>query len=716
MTRRSIEAARKQDREPLVSVLRVLAALDGVLSAAVSRAEQVLGDPGGDPFRGLHLGADEVKREIAQPAAVPAYAEGHAHDPSIETGLVSALLDSISGHSRLTTLARTHGLDGFESACLVLALAPEIDLRYERIYAYLQNDVTRKRPTAGLALDLFCRDAVERYGRLGTVAPGGVMFASHVLEAPPVTSSRLAIPLVLEDDIVGDLLGEQRLDPRLAAWCRLEPRREWRRTKSALVPIDVGALARVARQARKRGEPFIAHFRGAHGTHKGLTASRLADRLHRRLLLADLRGAMREADVAGVLHRLFRTASSLNAVLFIHGYDAAGDNDRQSLRALASALSSTLVPTIIAGTREWSISPDYALPVISLEFDHDEVHRSRAAWARALAASGAPVEAGALAELSDRFRLTPADVAATVASAAAQHRWNCQRDRGTADTPLGIDDVARVARARSGGALASLAQRIRPRRRWRDLVLPPDTLATLREVCARVEHRSRVLDDWGFDGQLSLGKGIAVLFAGPSGTGKTLAAEVLACELQLDLFRVDLANVVSKYIGETEKNLDRVFEAARGANGVLLFDEADAILGKRTDVRDAHDRYANLEVSYLLQKMEAFDGLAILSTNMRQNIDDAFTRRLTFTVHFPFPEEADRRRIWEIIWPDRVPRAADVDAAVLARELMLSGGHIKNAALAAAFYAAADGGVVTRAHVLQAARREFQKMGKVVAS
>jgi SpoVK/Ycf46/Vps4 family AAA+-type ATPase len=217
----------------------------------------------------------------------------------------------------------------------------------------------------------------------------------------------------------------------------------------------------------------------------------------------------------------------------------------------------------------------------------------------------------------------------------------------------------------------------------------------------------------GFGAKLSTGKGVNALFAGPSGTGKTMAAGILANELGLDLYKIDLSQVVSKYIGETEKNLDAIFTGAENSNIILFFDEADALFGKRSEVRDSHDRYANIEISYLLQKMEDYEGVAILATNLRQNLDEAFVRRLAFSIHFPFPDEADRRRIWDGIWPDGISLAKDVDLDLLARQFKLSGGNIKNIALAAAFLAAADGGIVNMSHLLHATRREFQKLGKV---
>jgi SpoVK/Ycf46/Vps4 family AAA+-type ATPase len=237
-------------------------------------------------------------------------------------------------------------------------------------------------------------------------------------------------------------------------------------------------------------------------------------------------------------------------------------------------------------------------------------------------------------------------------------------------------------------------------------------LAQLREICNQVKYRRVVYGEWGFDRKLSLGKGVNVLFSGPPGTGKTMAAEVIANELQLDLYKIDLSQVVSKYIGETEKNLDRIFTAAQNANAILFFDEADALFGKRSEVKDAHDRYANIEIGYLLQKMEEYQGMAMLATNLRQHMDEAFVRRIGAIVEFPFPDAEYRQQIWEVIFPQAAPLAEDVNFGILARQVKLAGGNIKNIALAAAFYAAEAGEVIRMQHLIQAARREYQKLGR----
>jgi SpoVK/Ycf46/Vps4 family AAA+-type ATPase len=255
--------------------------------------------------------------------------------------------------------------------------------------------------------------------------------------------------------------------------------------------------------------------------------------------------------------------------------------------------------------------------------------------------------------------------------------------------------------------LDQLALRIDATADWNDLILPPAQTATLQQIAAHAKHRLKVYRDWGFASRGARGLGVSALFAGESGTGKTLAAEVLAHELRLDLYRIDLSAVVSKYIGETEKNLRRVFDAAEDCGCILLFDEADALFGKRSEVKDSHDRYANIEVSYLLQRMEVYEGLALLTTNLRPALDTAFQRRLRFVVQFPFPDQEHREAIWRHAFPAATPRHG-LDYSKLAR-LQVAGGSIRSIALNAAFLAAEDDEPVGMAHVLRSAHADAAK-------
>ncbi|GIF25960.1 hypothetical protein BJ973_003230 [Actinoplanes tereljensis] len=270
--------------------------------------------------------------------------------------------------------------------------------------------------------------------------------------------------------------------------------------------------------------------------------------------------------------------------------------------------------------------------------------------------------------------------------------------------------VAPAVRRLAGGHLDGVAVRIRPRRAWDDLILPPEEAAQLRELSQRHRGRDTVYGRWQFSPAPSTG--VVALFAGPSGTGKTLAAEVVAGELGLDLYKVDLSSVVSKYIGETEKNLERIFGAAAAGDLVLFFDEADALFGKRSEVSDAHDRYANIEVAYLLQRLETYDGMVVLATNLQRNIDPAFLRRISVAIDFVPPEEPERRQIWSRVFPTTAPMS-DLDLDFLARQFKITGGVISNAALGAAFLAAAEDSPITMRHAILSVKREFQKMGRL---
>jgi SpoVK/Ycf46/Vps4 family AAA+-type ATPase len=308
--------------------------------------------------------------------------------------------------------------------------------------------------------------------------------------------------------------------------------------------------------------------------------------------------------------------------------------------------------------------------------------------------------------LAGQFSLTSGQIVAAASSAMS---LAVQQGR-----TLQTTDLFDAARFHSGHHLGELAHKIEPRYSWEDLVLPETPLNMLSELVNMVQTRPLVLESWGLGRKLTAGMGVSALFSGPPGTGKTLAAQIIANQLGIDLYRIDLSTVVSKFVGETEKNLERIFSEASESNAILFFDEADAIFGKRSEVKDAHDRYANIEVGYLLQRMETYDGVAILATNLRANLDDAFTRRLQFIINFPFPEEEYRLNIWQVLMPPDLPHADDLDFALMAKRFKMAGGNIRNILVSAAFLAASNGECVTMGHLMHGARREVQKMGRLV--
>ncbi len=312
------------------------------------------------------------------------------------------------------------------------------------------------------------------------------------------------------------------------------------------------------------------------------------------------------------------------------------------------------------------------------------------------------------AQLAAMYRLGAREVRSTVEMARSMAHLEGRNE-------VTLADLKGAARSQSQPRLSTLAQKITPHFTWEDIVLPDDRLAQLREIANQVLYQHVVYEDWGLARKSSLGRGVAALFAGQSGTGKTMAAEVIANELGLDVYKIDLSGLVSKYIGETEKNLARIFDEASDSNAILFFDEADALFGKRSEVKDTHDRYANIEISYLLQRMEEYEGIVILATNMRSNLDDAFLRRMRAIVEFPFPEVEDRLHILQRTLSAAAPLAPDVDLPFMAQQFRIAGGNIRNIALLAAFLAASEDAPIGMGYLLRATKREYQKLGRLIA-
>jgi ATPase family associated with various cellular activities (AAA) len=660
---------------PVIASLR---RLDVLLEQAIERARAAFGvGLAEDAHRGLVIREDEVDRLLARAPGESALAV-HVVGPQ---------------ESPWQRVAEAFHIGPFELDVLLLALAPELDLRYERIYGYLQDDVTRRRPSVALALDLFCSSAEERLAareRFESPAPlRRRRLLSLVAEPGHADPPLLGRSLVLDEPVVSSLLGRPALDPLLADACELvEP------TAAMLPP----ALERLAERARTRMRTVL-HLHGFRGSGRRRAGAALAACAGKRLHAIDLARAL-DADraFAETLACALRDAELNDAVPYLAGLDPLLDPERASdLRTLTAALSDAPALTIVSSEVEWRPVPRPA-GFVSIELPVPDATARRAIWSAGTALSEAELDV-----LASRFRLTSGQIRDAIEEARTAAG-------GEPDGPA----VFAGARDQAGGGLAGLARKTTPARRLEEIVLPPDRLEQLRALCDHVRYRAIVHEQWGFARRLGHARGLNVLFAGPSGTGKTMAAEIVAGELGLDLYVIDLAAVVSKYIGETEKNLAKIFDAAASASAVLFFDEADALFGKRSEVRDSHDRYANIEIAYLLQRMEDYDGVAIIATNLRKNLDDAFVRRMHFMVDFPMPDYADRLRIWKGMWPEELPLERDVDMAALARRYPLAGGSIRNVALASAFLAAADGGRVRQEHLLAATRREYQKMGAVV--
>ncbi|MGK5110664.1 AAA family ATPase [Geodermatophilus sp. CPCC 205506] len=616
---------------------------------------------------------------------------------------------------RLPRLRRAFALSDLDVQTVLVCLAPELRRKYDRLYAYLQDDITRQRPSVDLVLELLCPDEAERWRARARFAEGAPLRRSGLLEvvadpASPSGSSGLARFLRLDPRILGFLLGDDALDARLDGRARLYPPASDQDAPDVLPDVLTRLQAMVeARLRDPGGRPAVVHLHGPAGAGKQTLARYVCGRLGVGLLAVDVDAVVAEpADEAVALLRLaLREGLLQDAVVYLGGVDPLQEaSGRPVVRALADTLAECRRMVISAGRTPWYDAADDPGLVSPVEVPETPAPVRAAVWRRELAGR-TPRARDWAGDLATRYRLTPGRIRAAVLAAAEEATI---RGEGPA---LTLDDLTRACRRQSSHRVAELASTVEPCYGWDDLVLPDDRTTLLREICDQVRHHQRVYEDWGFRRRLGHGTSLSVLFSGPPGTGKTMAAQVLAGDLGLDLYRIDLSRVVSKYIGETEKNLARVFAEAETSNAILFFDEADALFGKRTEVADAHDRYANIETSYLLQRMEDYAGVVVLATNLRQNLDDAFARRIRFLVDFPFPDERSRQLMWRKHLPPDAPVAPDVDWELLARSFPVTGGSIKNIVLNAAFLAAADGGPIRPQHLLQGTRREFDKVGKV---
>jgi hypothetical protein len=626
-------------------------------------------------------------------AREPTGDDGDAPDPAPE-----AIAAGMADPPALVQLCAAFGLTPFERDLLTLCAGVELDAAVAPLCAQAQGDPQRPYPTFSLAL------AALPGAHWSAATPGSPLRHWQLIEVEG-GSALTRSPLRVDERVLHFLAGAPSLDERLAGMVEAVPPPE------ALAPSHRALAERLASgwtRAPEGAPPPAVELWGI-GRESRLAVAGAACALAGLRLYAigaeTLPAAPAEQET---LCRLWAREAALGGGALLVECELLDTSDAARVGATGRFARRVQGPLLVS-SRE-------PLPALGgqrrrVEVPHPSAAEQHALWQRALGPLAQSLN-GQLTEVVMQFDLGLPEIDAAGMEVREDTPPQPSDGAGAASqetdgTGLGLR-LWDACRAQARPRLDDLAQRLEPRAGWGDLVLPDAQLRVLREVAVHVRRRATVYERWGFGARGARGLGIAALFAGPSGTGKTLAAEVLAGALRLDLYRIDLAAVVSKYVGETEKNLRRVFDAAEAGGAVLLFDEADALFGKRAEVSDAHDRYANIEVGYLLQRLEAYRGLALLTTNMKQALDPAFLRRLRFVVQFPFPDAAQRAQIWRRAFPPQTPTVG-LDADLLAR-LSVAGGNIRNIALGAAFLAADAGEPVQMHHLLQAARGEYAKL------
>jgi len=594
-------------------------------------------------------------------------------------------------------LRRRLGLSLTEQRVLWTLLGYELDPRLRRLLDHLATDQAGGVTFGALLAMIYEGAEGACYVEL---APGGHLDALQLIEVEPSSVASCRRRLRVVDRVVELASGIVRLDREIERFARLEVPQA---TELIMEPaLDEHVTSLVRSMLHEANAPMLALVGPVGSGRRTLARNAIARAGLPALEVACDLLPRTPAELGRAVQAIFREASFFDAAVILESLDAVLDDAAEArMRIIEHAgLANAKQPILSIMSAAPSVRSERGIAsiVVPALRERDRLQL----WQREL--STVPALA---TEAAQRYQVT----GGVIVSAA---RRALQQARAEQRAP-NAEDIHQAIRGHVDVRLGGLGTRVITTQRWDDVVLPDDTLAEVREMIARIEYRRQVFDEWGFAKKLQRGLGLSALFHGPPGTGKTMVAGLIARALGLDLYQVDLSRIVSKWVGETEKQLASLFAAAETGHAVLLFDEADSLFSKRTDVKSSNDRYANLEVNYLLQRMESFAGITILTTNHDSAIDEAFRRRLSFRIEFPKPEAEERERIWRAIVPAEAKLAPDVDFADLADRYEMTGGYIRNAALRAAFFAAAEGTAIRTEHLHRAANLELASLGKVTA-
>lgn len=699
--------------------------LDMRISGLVSAADESGKGFSLDSLKGLVISDSEVRRLLHGKGS----RAQENHEAGAKKSKVLKLQESIErkvetsmmggAALNLPKLCAMMNLTEFEKLCIIAALAVEIDRRYETLFAYINDDVTQKAPTVYLVaklLDIPREDSLilRGYFKAGSalrkfIFAGDMNTAS---ENTPLLSTRLK----LDERIVDYILGSDEFDKRLEAHASLIAAEQ-----------DTGALltGHATQDAMRKfagrhlsGEEqdlgnIVFYLFGPSGSGRKTHAIHLGKCFGQKLIIADTKRLLNSEKGFGEnLCRIGREILLQQAMVCFDGIDSLIEEEgkRQSeLNRLLELINSFTTVFFLTSERQWK--PGNLLEghrFISIEFSVPGDSERRVLWEKLSGYYNMDPDVD-LDALAGKFRFTPGQI-----SNALKDANNLGDFKSTGTYGISSLDIYSACYSQASHHLDEKSTKISPRYTLEDIVLPGEPKSLLVDICSRVKYHCIVYGEWGFDKKLAYGKGLSTIFYGPPGTGKTMAVQAIANELKLELYKIDLSQTVSKYIGETEKNLHHVFTEAQSSNAILFFDEADALFGKRSEVKDSKDRYANIETAYLLQKIEEYEGLTILATNFNGNIDDAFIRRMQFIVEFPFPNAEYRELIWRSAFPKEAPLSGNIDYGFLADKFEISGGNIKNIVVSAAFLAAAQSREISMEHIIKAAKYELKKIGKIL--
>ncbi len=677
-------------------------------------------------FPGTTISSAEIEtriREQIQPNLLLPALEFIAIGEIERTDQIRQAQAALSPDLPLVRLRRAFSLSEEELQVLLLSLASDFDPTLPRLFAYVQNHFERQYATFQLLTDAL-RPALEATSLRWILDPEGVLISNALLRIDGARKEHVPVthrPLVADPRIVRYVQGFAGLDEKLGGVARLEAGLDLDRHPLTLTSKDDATLRAIIRQAADpttRNELPLFFLRGPDGVGKHTWSRAIAGALGLKHLRVDLVALVAEyGHLEHGLRIALREARLQGAMLCLDGWarlvEPARMDEVPSRRDQGPRLEASRIILRVLGTTPFTITTDDTLvepptlprPVKVVALQMPDLNASMALWKQYLPRDRPKAAGLTTKRIAQSFRLTPGHVQLALGLATADL---------APDAPLTYEGLTAAIKTQTRHRLGENASLISSDYVWSDLVVPPDVDLQMRELLGRWRSKSLVFETWGLGRRFATGQGLSVLFEGPPGTGKTMAASIIAKELDLDLYQIDLSKVINRYIGETEKNLGRIFDEAERSRVMLLFDEADSLFSSRTEVKSANDRYANLEVNYLLQRVEHFTGIAILTTNFPTALDEAFRRRIAMRVSFPKPQLAERQRLWDSMLTNRAILAPKLDTEDLAYEFELAGGHIKNAVLRAAFIAATRGCLIDQDLLRIAARIELKEQGLLV--
>ncbi|MGI6778020.1 MAG: AAA family ATPase [Acetivibrionales bacterium] len=607
-------------------------------------------------------------------------------------------------------LANVFGLSPFEHQCLLLSFVSSLDPKYERVFALINDNPSKKYPTVQTCLQLFTEKDEKAHSNILFFLPDSKLMSFFFSKKNIENSSYFSAPLVLHKRITRFLMCSLMEEPdSTLPWTIVdvddEPEKLVINSNLVDALIDIPFILKP-----RHNNTILINLFGAAGSGKKLLFRHFCKKTKRGGMIIDcLKLPLDKEKLENELIYICRESIIRQSFICLDKFDSL-EEEKDGLKKIHTVLGllSEHIDTVFASSEKEIASQLIPAEVrlFSIEVASPDTESRIKLW-QWFSREKKLQKTIDISELSSKFNFTPGQIRKSL-------------DRAVFESELkgldhvNIDILYDSCYRQIVHNLTKTASLIKPAYSWNDLVLPPSEVRTLKAACNHVKYGHKVFNEWGFSKKVPYGRGLSMLFSGPPGTGKTMSAQVVAHELHMEMYKIQLSKIISKYIGETEKNLKEIFDEANKSNVILFFDETDALFGKRSEVKDSHDRYANIEVAYLLQQIEEHEGITIMATNYMKNIDEAFLRRINYIIHFPFPDEKARHIIWEKIFPENAPVSKNVDYGFLARKFEISGGNIKNIAISSAFQAASENSEITMNHIIKAAIHEQKKNNKVI--